>query len=163
MWLRNFIITAAALCRLISCKMQDFVLDVDDILNDNLMPASLVMLEAGDESDARNLSLQILDEDFQCATKDKVRDEDGTLGSAFNSMGYHRKMINNFLCSKFIAEQILDDIQPKTTKKSRLGVAKSSPGMEFMANNSLSYDGGGRKSNMLFDEGSYEYKNWLAK
>lgn len=153
---------ALMLLRLISCEMEDFVLDVNDILNNNLMPASLIMLEEGVKSDVRNLSQQTLDNDFQCATRDKIQEEDGTLGNAFNSMGYHRKMINNFLCSKFIAEQILDEIQPKTVNK-RLGVAKMSPQMEFMANNSLSHDGGARKSGMLSDEGSYEYKNWLAK
>jgi hypothetical protein len=77
-------------------------------------------------------------------------------------MGYHRKMINNFLCSKFVAETILDEVQPRAMKN-RLGVAKASPEMEFMANNSLSFAGGAAKSHMLLDEGSYEYKNWLAK
>jgi hypothetical protein len=168
MWLKNFVI-AAFLCDLISSKMQDFQLfefNVDDILSDKLMPMSLVMLEDGDKSDLRNLSLQTLDDEFKCATKDKIKAEDGTFSNAFDAMKFHRKMINNFLCSKFVAEKILDDIQPKKVLKNRLGVAKLPLENEFMANNSLSFDGsaGGKKSSqMLFDEGSYEYKNWLAK
>lgn len=156
----------AFLSELINAKMQDFGLDVNDILDENLMPMALVMLEEGDKSDFGNLSLGCPDKDFKCSKKDDIATEkdDGTFNNAFSSMGFHRKMINNFLCSKFIAEQILDDLQPKKMKN-RLGVAKSSPKMEFMVNNSLSFNGGrgGRKSHMLFDEGSNEYKNWLAK
>lgn len=142
--------------------MQDFLFDVNDILNDKLMPVSLMLFEAGGSSDLRNLTQQALDDDFQCATKDKVSAEDGSLNNAFTSMGYHRQMINKFLCSKFIAEQILDEVQPSRVNH-RLGVAKSSPDSEFMAQNSSSHDGGARKSHMLYDEGSNEYKNWLAK
>jgi hypothetical protein len=159
MWLRS-VIFVVFLFELISARMQDFSLDVNDILNESLMPMSLVMLEEGDKSDFENSSLEC---DFECETRDKAK-EDGTFNNAFNSMGFHRKMINKFLCSKFIAEQILEDLQPKQMNN-RLGVAKSSPEMEFMANNSLSFNGGrgGRKSHMLHDEGSHEYKNWLAK
>ena len=144
--------------------MQDFSLDVNDILNEHLMPMSLVMLEEGDKSDFGNLSQGCFDNDFECATKDKISAvEQGTFKNAFSSMGFHRKMINSFLCSKFVAQQILEDLQPQQMNN-RLGVAKSSPEVEFMANNSLSFNGGrgGRKS-LLFDEGSHEYKNWLAK
>jgi hypothetical protein len=157
-------IVVVFLCKLISSRMQDFGLDVNDILDENLMPMSLVMLEEGDKSDFGNLSLGCFDDEFKCATQNKVKKEDGTFNNAFSSMGFHRKMINNFLCSKFIAEQILDDLQPKRMNN-RLGVAKSSPEMEFMANNSLSFSGGmgGKKAHMLYDEGSFEYKNWLAK
>lgn len=165
MWLKKLIVVVF-FCKLISSRMQEFGFDVNDILNENLMPMSLVMLEEGDKSDLRNLSLGCSNDDFKCATRHKIEKEDGTMLKAFSSMGFHRKMINNFLCSKFIAEQILDDLQPKRMNN-RLGVAKSksSPEVEFIANNSLSFSGGGggRKSHMLYDEGSYEYKNWLAK
>lgn len=144
--------------------MQDFSLDVNDILNESLMPMSLVMLEEGVKSDLGNLSLECFESGFKCAANNVKTVEDGTFNNAFNSMGFHRQMINKFLCSKFIAEQILEQIQPKQMNN-RLGVAKSSPEMEFMVNNSLSFNGGrgGRKSHMLYDEGSNAYKNWLAK
>lgn len=143
--------------------MQDFVFDVNDILSDKLMPVSLMLLEGGDRNDLQNLSQTTLDNEFECATKNKINGDEGTFTNAFSSMGFHRKMINNFLCSKFIAEKILDDIQPVKGMKNRLGVAKISPELEFMANNSSSFDGVAKKSHMLYDEGSYEYKNWLAK
>lgn len=161
MLLKNFLFLAV-LCKSISCRMQDFAFDVNDILSDKLMPVSLMLIEEGEKSDLQNLTQRSLDDEFQCATKGKIDGDDGTFTNAFSSMGFHRTMINNFLCSKFIAERILDDVQPKGMKN-RLGVAKVTPGMEFMANNSLSFEGGAKKSHMLFDEGSYEYKNWLAK
>lgn len=156
------LIFVALLCKPISSKMQDYGFDMEDILSDKLMPVSLMLFEASDTSDLQNSSQKTLDDEFQCVTKDQINGKDGTFTNAFSSMGFHRKMINNFLCSQFVAEKILDEIRPKGMKN-RLGVAKTSPEMEFMANNSLSIEGGARKSRMLFDEGSYEYKNWLAK
>lgn len=152
------------LCDFINSKMQDFALDVDDILSDKLMPVSLMLLEERVESDLKNLSHKTLDDEFQCVTNDNVAGKKGTFNNAFSSMGFHRKMINNFLCSKFIAGKILDDIQPKGLKD-RLGLAKVSPEAELMGNNSVSFggEGGAIKARMLFDEGSYAYKNWLAK
>lgn len=161
MLLRNLILVVI-LCKLSSSKMQEFVLDVNDILSDNLMPVSLMLFEERVESDLKNLTQKTLDDEFQCLTKDKITGKDGTFNNAFSSMGFHRKMINNFLCSKFVAEKILDDIQPNRIKD-RLGLANVAPEMEFRANNSLSFDGGAKKSHMLFDEGSNEYRNWLAK
>lgn len=161
MLVKNFMFVAL-LCKSISSKMQDYGFDMEDILSDELMPVSLMLFETGDKSDSQNLSQKTLDDEFQCVTKEKINGRDGTFTNAFSSMGFHRKMINNFLCSKFVAEKILHEIRPRRMKN-RLGVARTSPEMEFMANNSLSVEGGARKSRMLFDEGSHEYKNWLAK
>lgn len=164
MFLNNFILLSL-LCKLISSKMQEFVLDVNDILSENLMPMSLMLVQGNGESDTKNSTHRTLDDEFQCVTKERITGKDGTFSNAFSSMGFHRKMINNFLCSKFIAEQILDDVQPSGTRamNRRLGLAKTSPEMEFTANNSLSFGGGRKKSEMLHDEGSFEYKSWLAK
>lgn len=152
----------AFLCKSISSKMQEFGFDVNDLLDDNLMPMSLMLHREDEASDLKNVSQQALDDEFKCVTKEKITGKDGTFHAALSSLSFHRKMINNYLCSKFIAEQILDEIQPSPMKR-RLGIAKSNPGSEFMANNSLIFDGGGPKTHMLFDEGSNEYKNWLAK
>lgn len=139
--------------------MQDFTLDVNDILNENLMPASLMLIEERDHNEWKNLSSQKLDDEFQCITKEKIKD-DGSFPTALDSMVYHRKMINEFLCSKFVAEKILENIKPKQTFKRRMGVIESPDELE--RNNSLVDDGVVRER-MLFDEGSYQYKNWLAK
>lgn len=146
--------------------MQDFTFDVNDILNENLMPASLMLIEERDNADWKNLSSQKLDNDFQCATRDKIK-EDGKMSTALDSMSYHRRMINEFLCSRHVAEKILEEIHPTQMMRKRLGLAQiSSPEIEFERNNSLLYDdvtGSGSRQRMLFDEGSYQYKNWLAK
>lgn len=139
--------------------MQDFTLDVNDILNENLMPASLMLIEERDHNEWKNLSSQKLDDEFQCITKEKIKD-DGSFPTALDSMVYHRKMINEFLCSKFVAEKILENIKPKQMFKRRMGVIESPDELE--RNNSLVDDGVVRER-MLFDEGSYQYKNWLAK
>lgn len=140
--------------------MQDFTLDINDILNENLMPASLMLIEERDHNEWKNLSSQKLDDEFQCITKGKIKD-DGSFPTALHSMVYHRKMINEFLCSKFVAEKILENIQPKQTFKRRMGVMDSPDELE--KNNSLLLDDGVVRERMLFDEGSYQYKNWLAK
>jgi hypothetical protein len=141
--------------------MQDFSLNFDDILNENLMPAALMLIEEKDSVAWRNLSSEKLDNEFECVTKEKIK-EDGGFPNALHSMRFHRKMINEFLCSKFVAEKILEDIKP-TQMKRRLGLAvTSSSEIESVKNNSLSAHNTVTKR-MLFDEGSYQYKNWLAK
>ena len=67
--------------------MQQFALDVNDILSENLMPANLMMLEGNSES-LRNITETSLDTEFQCATKDLV--DDGTLNTAFSTISFHR-------------------------------------------------------------------------
>jgi hypothetical protein len=162
MWIKIIILSIASIVSVLS-KMQDFTLDINDILNDELMPASLMLIEERDNAEWRNLSSKKLDDEFECIIKEKVKIEDGSFPTALTSMSFHRKMINEFLCSKFVAEKILDDIQPKQKVEKRLGMASQMlPDIEFMSNNSL-FDDGSNRQRMLFDEGSYQYKNWLAK
>lgn len=161
MWLRNLVILLI-FCDGIWSKMQDYnELNFDDILNEKLMPAALMLIEGKESTAWRNLSSQNMDAEFECVTRGEVK-KDGGFPNALNAMRYHRKMINEFLCSNFIAEKILEDIQPTLMKK-RLGLAaETSSEIEFEKNNSLSTHDIMRKR-MLFDEGSYSYKNWLAK
>jgi len=151
MLLQSFVAIVLLCSKLVhtNAKMQDLLL-LDDIMNEKLMPVSLMMIggQGTDKIDTANFT-KSLDDEFRCATKMNVK-EDGTLNNAFNSMGFHRKMINEYMCSKFIAGQILDEVQPRRMK-SRLGVAAAP------SNISLPFDA------MLFDQGSFEYKNWLAK
>lgn len=148
----------------IESKMQDYTLDVNDILDDNLMPLSLMLIEERDNNEWKNLTSKKLDDEFQCITRGKLKENVTSIHAALTSMSYHRKMINEFLCSKFVAEKILEDIQPKEIVNRRLGMAQASPEIEFERNNSLSFDdGSSSRQRMLFDEGSYQYKNWLAK
>jgi hypothetical protein len=144
-------------------KMQDYSLNFDDILNENLMPSALMMIEAPESVIAvRNKSTCNGDDEFVCVMREKIKDDDGGFPNALHAMRYHRKMINEFLCSNFVAEQILEDIQPNMMKR-RLGLAASSAEIEFEKNNSLSSSHDVIRKRMLFDEGSFHYKNWLAK
>jgi hypothetical protein len=148
MWFGNLIIFFSLFHRGLS-KMQDFSLSLDDILNENLMPLSLVMLESDGSDSQISLANQTLD---------KLNNENqfGTFDKAFNSMGFHRTMINNFLCSKFVAKQIVNDFKPFQLKN-RFGTVP-------LNNNSLTNDNNEKgKINMLFDEGSNQYQNWLKK
>lgn len=161
MWIK-YLLTILISAQGVVLKMQDITLNFDDILNENLMPAALMLIEENDSTTWKNLSSENLDHEFQCVTKEQIKKEDGGFPNALHSMRFHRKMINEFLCSKFVAEKILEDIQPTQMKK-RLGLAvTSSSEIDSMKNNSLSAHETITKR-MLFDEGSYQYKNWLAK
>lgn len=138
-------------------KMQDYTLNLDDILDDNLMPMSLVMLEEGSDFSSPN-STVLLDKIRNKLSFVDEENQIGTFDKAFNSMGFHRQMINNFLCSKFVAEQILSDFKPFQLKN-RLGI--TSPSLSNLT--STKFDKEKNKVNMLYDEGSNQYRNWLQK
>ncbi|CAO1409168.1 unnamed protein product [Diamesa hyperborea] len=140
--------------------MRDYLLDIDDIMNEKFMPLSLMLLESG-KVDPTNASFRSLDEEFKCATRDKIKEEDGSFNNAYMAMGFHRKMINEFLCSKFVAGKILEDIKPTKILKNRLGRPKVVEEMEH--DNHIRDSEKNSKNSMLYDQGSYEYKNWLAK
>lgn len=44
-------------------KMQDFMIEIDDILNENLMPMSLVVLENNVDSSVLNISSRSIDDE----------------------------------------------------------------------------------------------------
>lgn len=114
-------------------------IDVNDILNENLMPGSLLFLEG---TQKKNLT-----------EKPKIID-DGTLNKAFSTMGFHRKMINEYLCTNFIANEILDDLKPSDSMFGhRIGTA-------FDVEKTKKSE---TKDNMLYDQGSSGYKDWLSK
>lgn len=59
-------------------------------------------------------------------------------------------MINEYLCSNFIAEQILDEIVPNQVIERRMGISTITDKKES-------------KDPMLYDQGSSGYQNWLSK
>lgn len=114
-------------------------IDINDILSENLMPGSLLFLEG---TQKKNLT-----------EKPKIID-DGTLNKAFSTMGFHRKMINEYLCTNFIANEILDDLKPSD---SMFGHRIGTPYEVEKIKKSET------KDNMLYDQGSSGYKDWLSK
>lgn len=114
-------------------------IDVNDILNEKLMPGSILFLEG---KQMKNLT-----------EKRKIID-DGTLNKAFSTMGFHRKMINEYLCTNFIANEILDDLKPSNSFFGhRIGTPFDSEKIKKSDT----------KDNMLYDQGSSGYKDWLSK
>lgn len=165
-WLKNFVLLSIVFDVILAKMQQNFLeLSFDDILNEKLMPSALMLAEGTEggegEKERENMlwrnpsSSRKLDDEFECVTKKEVK-KDGAFSNAFNAMRYHRKMINEFMCSNFIADKILEDLQP-ALMKNRLGLAS-----QESANSSSNSDTSLRKR-MLFDVGSYQYKNWLTK
>ncbi|KAL5283615.1 CSNK2A2.2 family protein [Megaselia abdita] len=113
-------------------------IDIDDILNENLMPSSLFAMDPPRSNMFAKESNITRDEFFNVTTKKDF-------SSAFGTMKFHRKMMNEYQATSFLANQVMDDfIKPqKKTIEKRMGQ--------------------GSDQNMLFDQGSSSYKNWLEK
>lgn len=146
-----FLVMVSVQCYLDS----SFGLDVNDILDENLMPGNLLFLD-GPYS---NQTLIKMD------GQDRPGDH-GSILTAISTMGFHRKMINEYMCTNFMAEQILSESPPKNYTKLSRRVGISFPktvDLPTLINNELPFSKPDIKENMLFDPGSTGYKNWLAK
>lgn len=66
-------------------KMEDFVLDVNDILSENLMPTSFFVIDS--ENSLNHLKLNEKSESIFNASQFK---DHGTFSEAFSTMGFHR-------------------------------------------------------------------------
>ncbi|XP_039295443.1 uncharacterized protein LOC120353951 [Nilaparvata lugens] len=76
-------------------------------------------------------------------------------------MSYHRSMINKYLCRNYLANEILSEVDDQSNVKSdRLGIAAKTnrPQSRIMLKNSPI-----DQNELLDDEGSDNYKKWLAK
>lgn len=117
---------------------QGLFIDIDDILNENLMPASLFTMDSSTRNNFAKDSNISRSEFFNITTKPDF-------SSAFSTMKFHRKMMNEYQATSFLAHQVLDDFMkpPENIIEKRIGQ--------------------GKEQNMLFDQGSEGYKNWLEK
>lgn len=95
-------------------------IDLDDILNEKLMPMSF--LYNGEDSD-NEMSTVKSDQTKLFPIANSNADYD----SAIQLMQFHRKMIQNYKCNNYIAKQILADIAPHTLHH-RLGMVQNSSG-----------------------------------
>nr|XP_029728574.1 uncharacterized protein LOC109429721 [Aedes albopictus] len=133
-----------------------FTIDMNDILNENLMPASFLMLEGPESSE----ELPMEGRTESAAAVDPVNNlvnltrEDGTFGTAFSTMGFHRKMINSYLCNGFVANQIMSEVIPGS-----FGISRRVGTGVVVADNGVPLS----KDAMLFDQGSSGYVDWLSK
>ncbi|KAK9754888.1 hypothetical protein QE152_g844 [Popillia japonica] len=135
---RNIFVKLPAIYEKIS---GDNVIDVDDILSESFMPGSLLMLETPENAGFANIT--------SANSKFKKKPLTGTIDEAISTMGFHRSKINEYLCRSFLAEEIVAEMSSPIIRK-RLGLAEESSGSVT-------------KENMIQDEGSRNYQNWLTK
>lgn len=145
--------------------MENAYFDVNDILSENLMPTSFLMLDSS--SRIRTASNNTNDE--QCATESVKYD--GKWQNAYSTMGFHRKMITKYMCNNFLVRQIMKDVAPS---QFRHKVGEAAAEDSERPQDAEHDDGkirrtGGRslknevQDNMLHDQGSSNYKKWLEK
>lgn len=91
-------------------------IDLDDILNEKLMPMSIFKMT--ENSDNAPIDESGVNDIFQSNTRADFK-------SAYDLMQFHRRMIQNYKCNNYIAKQILFDIAPHTLNN-RLGIAPNS-------------------------------------
>ncbi|GBP21295.1 hypothetical protein EVAR_11690_1 [Eumeta japonica] len=118
--------------------------DLNDILRPDLMPTRFIVGEESEET-ARN-------------TSDKFASSpiNGSIDAALSTMAFHRKMMHEYQCRNFIAEQILEELDgPKLQR--RIGEPFSKK--QHQQENFYQFI----RSNFLKDVGSTNYQDWLNK
>ncbi|XP_055548671.1 uncharacterized protein LOC129732141 [Wyeomyia smithii] len=134
-----------------------FTINVNDILDERLMPATFLMLEGADDLGKQPTAHSRSDpvaEKLQFTLANLTKD-DGTFGTAFSTMKFHRKMMNNYLVNGFLTNQMISDMFPEARSFGRrLGTSL------LATDSNLVSPGTGQ---MLHDQGSSGYKKWLAK
>lgn len=145
------------------CSMENVYFDVNDILSETLMPTSFLMLD----SSSRITTVSNHTNDDQCAT-DSVK-YNGKWQNAYSTMGFHRKMITQYMCNNFLVRQIMKEVAP-TQFRHKVGEAAAEGNerdvehddgkMRRTGGRSLKNDA---QDNMLHDQGSSSYKKWLEK
>ncbi|GJQ74260.1 hypothetical protein Trydic_g19161 [Trypoxylus dichotomus] len=126
-------------CYVISRVGSDNIIDVDDILSENFMPSTLLLLENPETRTFHNVTSDIHFED---------NDVTGTIKEAISLMGFHRSKINEYLCRNFLAKEIVAEMSAPKIRR-RLGISDDSKGNAV-------------KEDMINDEGSKNYQNWLT-
>ncbi|KAH9640415.1 hypothetical protein HF086_018081 [Spodoptera exigua] len=130
----------------VSAKMFESDLNVNDILRSDLMPTFFMVGSENQSVDSLN------------ATIGKSVDQsiNGSIDAALSTLGFHRKMMNEYHCRNYIADQILEEMG-KSVLQNRIGKPFSE-----VKDNVLSRRQDIR-SNVMFDVGSANYQEWLAK
>ncbi|XP_047984201.1 uncharacterized protein LOC125224789 [Leguminivora glycinivorella] len=115
-------------------------LNVNDFLRTDLMPTYFIV----EQPDA-NVSVSNFN--------NVVNYVNGSIDAALSTLEYHRKMMNEYRCRNFIAEQILEEMG-KPVMQNRLGTAFGQ---------TLTRRSQDPRTNIMYDVGSANYQDWLAK
>lgn len=122
MWYIFIVFSVTSLYQTHAIMNQDLSFDLKDILSGSLMPMSIINIKNSGENaridrmSSRNMFRPAIVSDFN---------------SAFKLMQYHRDMIKNFKCKKYIAHNILQDIAPLAFKN-RLGIANTNSNGNYL-------------------------------
>lgn len=96
-------------------------IDVNDILSEKLMPMSILYLEGT----TKNSNDTIDEANFLNNITSNLRSSFvGDIDSAISLMNFHRKMIHNYKCSRYLAKQILMDVAPYKLQN-RIGMSSN--------------------------------------
>ncbi|CAB3238917.1 unnamed protein product [Arctia plantaginis] len=119
-------------------------LNINDILRSDLMPTYFM-------EDSENHYLN------NSASTSVTPSSNGSIDAALSTLAFHRKMMNEYHCRNYIAEQILEDMG-KSVKQNRIGkpFGDLQQSNEFMPRQDV-------RNNVMFDVGSANYQEWLAK
>ncbi|XP_024945353.1 uncharacterized protein LOC107272229 isoform X2 [Cephus cinctus] len=122
----------------------EFCIDQNDILAVDLLPGSLLLMD--------QLSK------FRNGSNDGVKMiSDGSFFKAFDSMDYHRKRMNEYLCHGFVAEEIFKEVGPTRVKR-RPQLPSETSLIDFLGEENITVH-----DKLLSDEGSSKYKDWLQR
>jgi hypothetical protein len=135
----------------------EYFLDIDDVLNENLMPATFLMLEGQELEPLSGRS-----DDIELPNEGNGTLADASMERAYSTMGFHRKKIGEYLCSTFVAAKIIADVMPVAMGRGG-GVKKITRRVgtvDEMSDNDMAMN---PKEMMLYDQGSANYQNWLTK
>ncbi|XP_075972065.1 uncharacterized protein LOC142973915 [Anticarsia gemmatalis] len=131
------------LSNVVFCKMFESELNINDILRSDLMPTYFMA-----DNENQNLNNSV--------SKSVGLSSNGSIDAALSTLTYHRKMMNEYHCRNYIAEQILEEMG-KGVLQNRLGKP-----FNDIKDNVLTRRQDVR-NNVMFDVGSANYQEWLAK
>ncbi|CAG9560018.1 unnamed protein product [Danaus chrysippus] len=115
--------------------------NVNDILNDDFMPTHFFI----DEYKSNKV-------DKTKAVK-QYPSVNGSVDAAFSTLNFHRKMMNEYQCRNYVAEQILEEMGKNVVQRR---VGKPFEGVFFKRSQDM-------RNSLLYDPGSGNYQDWLAK
>ncbi|XP_045446968.1 uncharacterized protein LOC123655177 [Melitaea cinxia] len=121
--------------------------NVNDILRTDLMPTYFIV----DEENKTNMSKSVMN--------NRMLTSNGSIDAALSTLDFHRKMMNEYQCRNYIAEQILDDMG-KNVLQNRVGRPFTN---NIFSTNVLTRRSQDIRNNFLYDAGSSNYHEWLAK
>ncbi|XP_041970718.1 uncharacterized protein LOC121727104 [Aricia agestis] len=137
--LKRIIVKICFFILCVSC-LED--LNVNDILRSDLMPTVFISEE----------NVESREGDMDLLSENRLEPVNGSIDAALTTLDYHRKMMNEYQCRNYVAQQILDEVGVATMTR-RVGEA---------------YNGLSRRiqnvpTTFMYDAGSANYQDWLTK